>query len=83
MTSYPVEAQKVRFIAWFWVILNTGAVVGSLVPLGENIHTITNSNVLNGTYIGGCFALRRSCDVADVHQASWFSCLRVSSSHFY
>lgn len=52
MTSYPLEAQKGRFIAWFWVIFNTGAVIGSLVPLGENVHTNTNSNVSNGTYIG-------------------------------
>lgn len=52
MTSYPLEKQKGRFIARFWVIFNTGAVIGSLVPLGENIHKASNSNVSNGTYIG-------------------------------
>lgn len=52
MTSYPPEAEKGRYIAMFWVIFNTGAVIGSLVPLGQNIHRTTASNVTNGTYIG-------------------------------
>lgn len=52
MTSYPLEKQKGRFIARFWVIFNTGAVIGGLVPLGENINKTSNSNVSNGTYIG-------------------------------
>jgi MFS family permease len=31
MLSYPNEAQKGRYFAWFWAIFNMGAVIGSLV----------------------------------------------------
>lgn len=31
MISYPNEAQKGRYFAWFWAIFNMGAVLGSLV----------------------------------------------------
>lgn len=31
MMSYPPERLKGRFIAWFWIIFNLGAVIGSLV----------------------------------------------------
>jgi MFS family permease len=31
MMSYPPEKLKGRFISWFWVIFNLGAVIGSLV----------------------------------------------------
>jgi hypothetical protein len=31
MMSYPLEAQKGRFISWFWMIFNMGGVIGSLV----------------------------------------------------
>lgn len=30
MLAYPDEASKGRYISWFWVIFNMGAVVGSL-----------------------------------------------------
>ncbi|EMC92678.1 hypothetical protein BAUCODRAFT_37580 [Baudoinia panamericana UAMH 10762] len=52
MMSYPPENFKGRYIAWFWIIFNLGAVIGSLVPLGQNIHVNTNSTVTDGTYIG-------------------------------
>jgi len=52
MMSYPLEKDKGRYISWFWIIFNLGGVIGSLVPLGENIHVKTNSKVSNGTYIG-------------------------------
>ncbi|KAM5347754.1 hypothetical protein ACJ41O_007578 [Fusarium nematophilum] len=65
MISYPNEAQKGHYFAWFWGIFNMGAVIGSLVtwigvgssyfiqiPLGESIHTDTNEDVGDGTYIG-------------------------------
>ncbi|KAI9741687.1 MAG: hypothetical protein M1834_000072 [Cirrosporium novae-zelandiae] len=52
MTSYPPEGNKGHYIAWFWAIFNVGAVIGALVPLGENIHTTDNSTVSDGTYIG-------------------------------
>ncbi|KAJ5204101.1 UNC93-like protein [Penicillium cinerascens] len=50
MMSYPLEHEKGKYIAIFWVIFNLGGVVGSLVPLGQNIHS-TNGKVNNGTYI--------------------------------
>lgn len=31
MMSYPPEKLKGRYISWFWIIFNTGAVIGSLV----------------------------------------------------
>jgi MFS family permease len=31
MMSYPPEHSKGRYISWFWVIFNMGAVIGSLV----------------------------------------------------
>lgn len=31
MMSYPPEKLKGRYISWFWVIFNLGAVIGSLV----------------------------------------------------
>jgi MFS family permease len=52
MMSYPPEKLKGRFISWFWIIFNLGAVIGSLVELGLNIHKSDNDTVSNGTYIG-------------------------------
>nr|POF03970.1 unc93-like protein [Quercus suber] len=51
MMSYPPEASKGRYISWFWIIFNLGGVIGSLVPLGQNIHVTTDSGVNDGTYI--------------------------------
>src|SRR5208282_3589022 len=31
MMSYPPEKSKGKYIAWFWMIFNLGAVIGSLV----------------------------------------------------
>ena len=31
MMSYPPERLKGRFISWFWIIFNMGAVIGALV----------------------------------------------------
>lgn len=31
MMSYPPEHSKGRYISWFWIIFNLGAVIGSLV----------------------------------------------------
>lgn len=50
MMSYPPEEHKGKYISWFWMIFNLGAVIGSLVPLGENMHK-TAGNVSDGTYI--------------------------------
>lgn len=51
MISYPNESQKGRYFAWFWGIFNMGAVIGGLIPLGQNIHVTTNKTVTDGTYI--------------------------------
>jgi MFS family permease len=39
MMSYPLEEQKGKFIAFFWVVFNLGGVIGSLVCT-----SITNNN---------------------------------------
>ncbi|KAL1650261.1 hypothetical protein SLS58_001072 [Diplodia intermedia] len=64
MMSYPPEASKGRYISWFWMIFNLGAVIGSLlslanhirltsqIPLGQNIHNTKAATVSDGTYIG-------------------------------
>ncbi|KAJ6084136.1 hypothetical protein N7486_010936 [Penicillium sp. IBT 16267x] len=52
MISYPAEDKKGKYFAWFWGIFNMGAVIGSLIPLGQNINIKTNSTVSPGTYIG-------------------------------
>jgi MFS family permease len=52
MMSYPPEASKGRYISWFWMIFNLGAVIGSLIPLGQNIHTKSAGAVNDGTYVG-------------------------------
>ena len=50
MLSYPPERSKGRYIAVFWMIFNLGAVIGGLVPLGQNLHSKGNS-VNDGTYV--------------------------------
>ncbi|KXT08618.1 hypothetical protein AC579_5971 [Pseudocercospora musae] len=52
MMSYPNEASKGRYISWFWAIFNLGGVIGSLVPLAQNIHNTSSDRVSDGTYIG-------------------------------
>ncbi|QKX60281.1 uncharacterized protein TRUGW13939_07424 [Talaromyces rugulosus] len=51
MVSYPTEKQKGRYWAWFWAIFNIGACIGSLIPLGQNIHSTDGAGVNDGTYI--------------------------------
>ncbi|KAL6830400.1 major facilitator superfamily domain-containing protein [Trichoderma sp. SZMC 28015] len=49
MMSYPPEDKKGRYIATFWIIFNLGAVIGSLIPLAQNIHSHSGT-VGDGTY---------------------------------
>lgn len=49
MMSYPPEQYKGRYISWFWIIFNLGAVVGSLIPLGQNVQNHSGP-VTDGTY---------------------------------
>ncbi|KAI0130670.1 MFS general substrate transporter [Daldinia grandis] len=51
MMAYPPEESKGRYISWFWIIFNFGAVIGSLIPLGQNVSNNTGT-VTDGTYIG-------------------------------
>ncbi|ODV76759.1 MFS general substrate transporter [Suhomyces tanzawaensis NRRL Y-17324] len=48
--SYPAEGQKGRALMVFWVIFNLGAVIGSIIPLANNLEN-KNSFVNDGTYI--------------------------------
>ncbi|KND94222.1 UNC93-like protein [Tolypocladium ophioglossoides CBS 100239] len=50
MMSYPAENSKGRYISWFWVIFNLGAVIASLIPLAQNINKKAGP-VTDGTYI--------------------------------
>jgi MFS family permease len=52
MMAYPPEHKKGRYISYFWIIFNLGAVIGSLVPLGQNINATSATNVTDGTYVG-------------------------------
>lgn len=52
MVSYPNENMKGHFFAIFWAIFNMGAVIGSLILLGQNIDVTANATVGDGTYIG-------------------------------
>lgn len=44
MMSYPPERSKGKYIAWFWMIFNMGAVIGSLVSGVLNSRSSTNSS---------------------------------------
>lgn len=52
MMSYPPEEKKGRYISYFWIIFNFGAVIGSLVPLGQNANATGATSVTDGTYVG-------------------------------
>ncbi|KAI1388526.1 MFS general substrate transporter [Hypoxylon trugodes] len=64
MMAYPPEQSKGRYISWFWIIFNLGAVIGSLIPLGQNINNYSGT-VTDGTYaafivlmfVGACLTL--------------------------
>ncbi|EGW31298.1 uncharacterized protein SPAPADRAFT_61870 [Spathaspora passalidarum NRRL Y-27907] len=48
--SYPTESTKGRAIMVFWVIFNLGAVIGSVIPLADNIEN-KGSAANDGTFI--------------------------------
>ncbi|KAI8081791.1 major facilitator superfamily domain-containing protein [Halteromyces radiatus] len=52
MMSYPNESEKGKAFSIFWMIFNLGATIGAAIPLGNNWHNTTTSNVNTGTYIG-------------------------------
>ncbi|SMQ49266.1 unnamed protein product [Zymoseptoria tritici ST99CH_3D1] len=51
MMSYPNEATKGRYISIFWIIFNFGSVIGSLIPLAQNINREPTTRVNDYTYI--------------------------------
>ncbi|EEH44120.1 uncharacterized protein PADG_00409 [Paracoccidioides brasiliensis Pb18] len=51
MMSYPEEKSKGKYISWFWIIFNLGGVIGSLVPLFQNLNNISGKAVGDPTYI--------------------------------
>ncbi|KAK4033706.1 major facilitator superfamily domain-containing protein [Parachaetomium inaequale] len=51
MMAYPPEEKKGRYISYFWIIFNFGAVIGSLIPLGQNVNATKASSVTDGTYV--------------------------------
>lgn len=48
--SYALEHRKATAIMVFWVIFNFGAVIGSIIPLAQNMLS-GESNVNAGTYV--------------------------------
>lgn len=48
--SYPLESRKGRDVSLSWVIFNFGSVIGSLIPLAQNINS-GESKVNAGTYV--------------------------------
>lgn len=48
--SYPTENTKGRAIMVFWIIFNLGAVIGSIIPLANNIHNKASS-ANDGTFV--------------------------------
>lgn len=48
--SYPTENRKGTAIMVFWVIFNLGAVIGSIIPLANNLEN-KGSTANDGTYI--------------------------------
>lgn len=61
MMSYPSEKEKGRYISRFWAIFNFGAVIGALIPLGQNLHSQAGT-VTDGTYIA--FMILMACGFA-------------------
>ncbi|CEJ93905.1 hypothetical protein VHEMI09465 [[Torrubiella] hemipterigena] len=51
MMSYPTEKNKGKYISWFWIIFNFGAVLGSLIPLGQSINNPEQQAANDGTYV--------------------------------
>jgi MFS family permease len=75
MMSYPPERQKGRYISWFWIIFNLGAVVGALIPLGQNINATAQGTVSDGTYAGfivlmflGAVLALFTCNAGDIQR---------------
>ncbi|ESZ98865.1 hypothetical protein SBOR_0723 [Sclerotinia borealis F-4128] len=51
LISYPSHEQKGRSISWFWAIYNTGAAIGSLVTLCQELQIGASNVASDSTYI--------------------------------
>ncbi|KAI9650124.1 hypothetical protein NHQ30_000137 [Ciborinia camelliae] len=51
LISYPSEEQKGRSTSWFWAIYNSGAAIGSLVTLCQELQMNTSNVASDNTYI--------------------------------
>lgn len=51
MMSYPTEENKGKYISFFWIIFNFGAVIGALIPLAQTVNSSDASAVNDSTYI--------------------------------
>lgn len=58
--SYALENKKATAIMVFWVIFNFGAVIGSLIPLAQNMQSGA-SNVNAGTFVA--FMVLMGCGI--------------------
>jgi MFS family permease len=50
MMSYVDAANKGKYISLFWMIFQSGNLIGSLIPLGEEINNTSATSVSNGVY---------------------------------
>jgi len=48
--SYPTEAKKGTYMFIFWAIFNLGGVIGSLIPLAQNMNN-SSGDVTDGSYV--------------------------------
>ncbi|KAJ8070612.1 hypothetical protein OCU04_000985 [Sclerotinia nivalis] len=51
LISYPSDEQKGRSTSWFWAIYNSGAAIGSLVTLCQELQTSASNVASDSTYI--------------------------------
>ncbi|KAK6615494.1 hypothetical protein ACHAPF_001568 [Botrytis cinerea] len=51
LISYPSDEQKGRSTSWFWAIYNSGAAIGSLVTLFQELQTSSGNVASDNIYI--------------------------------
>ncbi|QSZ29762.1 hypothetical protein DSL72_004279 [Monilinia vaccinii-corymbosi] len=51
LISYPSDEQKGRYTAWFWAIFNSGAAIGSLITLCQELQMRASNVASDNTYI--------------------------------
>ncbi|CAK9437881.1 uncharacterized protein LODBEIA_P22590 [Lodderomyces beijingensis] len=61
--SYATEENKGKAIMIFWVIFNLGAVIGSIIPLADNMENKTSA-ANDGTFIAFIILMCSGCCIA-------------------